>query len=505
MGFIQISYYFHIDEESRGLFYTLANDAPIGIFYSGPDGIARYVNKALAEIAGYSAEELTGKLWREKIHPDERDAVTELWLAKVHNAEPWHVEFRFQRPDGNDIWVLGHTNPQLDADGKVIGHVGTIMDISERKHREEELKLRIKDRTRELNLQKSALDEHAIVSSADIKGNIIYVNDKFCNISGFSRDELMGQNHKILKSGEHSLEFYEDLWETISSGKVWNGNIKNRKKDGDYYWVDATIVPFLDDQKKPFQYVSIRTDITERMAAIEKAEVANQAKTDFLSSMSHELRTPLNAILGFAQILQLDPRDPLTESQQRKVDNIMNAGEHLLTLINEVLDLAKIESGNMNFSIEDTKITKVVNECLTLVNEMAANRGIKITIPDVDKDMELVRADLTRLKQVVLNLLSNGIKYNCDNGNLIISYDKVAPGMIRVSFKDTGKGISKQRQSELFKAFSRLGKESSEIEGTGIGLVVCKDLIALMGGRIGFESEEDKGSTFWIELPLATN
>ncbi len=361
----------------------------------------------------------------------------------------------------------------------------------------------------ELVFLKHALDEHAIVSITDVKGGIIYVNDKFCDISGYSRDELMGQNHRLLFSGEHPAEFFVDLWKTISSGKTWHGEIKNKKKDGRYYWVSTTIVPALNDKGKPVQYFGIRTEITENkeleaelILSKEAADRANQAKSEFLSSMSHELRTPMNAVLGFAQMLEFNPKEPLSDAQKDCVGHIMTGGQHLLDLINDILDLAQIEAGKVDLSIEDILPIMIIEDCLPLITSMAGERGIEVSVSDAIAEAPKIRTDHVRIKQVLLNLLSNAIKYNRENGSISIGCENTADSMLRIMVTDTGAGIPKDKQGELFKPFSRLGAENTETEGSGIGLVVCKDLVKLMHGVIGLESETGKGSTFWIELPL---
>jgi len=237
--------------------------------------------------------------------------------------------------------------------------------------------------------------------------------------------------------------------------------------------------------------------------ALEAAEIANKAKSEFLSSMSHELRTPMNAILGFAQLLNFNPDKPLTTEQKNCVDQILNGGQHLLALINDILDLAKIEAGKVDLFIEEVDPNIIVEECLSMVTGIAAERGIKISIPEKSHKIPMVKADEIRFKQILLNLMSNAIKYNNENGHVSIAYELIADSTLRISITDTGKGILSNKQSELFQPFSRLGAENSEIEGTGIGLVVCKNLVELMNGAIGVNSETGKGSTFWFELPLA--
>ena len=605
-----------------------------------------------------------------------------------------------------------------------------------------------------------ALNQHAIVSIADRAGNITYVNDKFCEISGYSRDELLGHNHRLLKSFEHPPEFYRDLWRAIADGRLWQGEICNRRKDGSLYWVESTITPFLDSAGKPYQYVSIRTDIThvkaaeialehhkERLrrgqnfanigtwdwniltgelywteriaplfgypagdletsydnflaaihpddresvvyavnaslernlpyeiehrvvwpdgtvrwllekgavvrdetgkpiqmlgvvqdiderkrieaallererqlqeaqrlahignwtadlvtgklswsdeiyrifghephsiqpsvgvfknavhpddrekvresemnaaktglhdvvhrivrpdgtvrhvhelaraktdaagkllslagtvqdvtsqmedeealiAARDEADRANQAKSEFLSSMSHELRTPMNAILGFAQLLKYD--DKLSDENIDSVHEILKAGEHLLTLINEVLDLAKIESGHIDLSLEPVEVCPVVEECLSLISTLADKRGN--TLSHASLTGIAVRADRMRLKQALLNLLSNAIKYNKEGGNVKVEVQP-AHERLHIRVTDTGLGISEANLAGLFEPFNRLDVASS-IEGTGIGLTITRRIVEMMGGTVDIESELGKGSTFWIALPTET-
>jgi len=236
----------------------------------------------------------------------------------------------------------------------------------------------------------------------------------------------------------------------------------------------------------------------ELAGAMEEAKSANQAKSAFLSSMSHELRTPLNAILGFAQILTSE-KLPSTLAQKREFANhILKSGRHLLTLINEILDLAKIESGAVALSLEPVALNEILKECESMVAPLASGRGIRLLFPD--GCMANVTADRTRLKQIVLNLLSNAIKYNRDGGAVVVDCSPSGQNLVRVSVQDTGMGLKPEQVKQLFQPFNRLGQESGAEEGTGIGLVVTKRLVELMGGTIGVTSSQGVGSMFWIEL-----
>ncbi|MEK7244710.1 MAG: ATP-binding protein, partial [Pseudomonadota bacterium] len=248
--------------------------------------------------------------------------------------------------------------------------------------------------------------------------------------------------------------------------------------------------------------MGLRTDVTAIKQAQETADKANQAKSEFLSSMSHELRTPLNAILGFAQLLQYNPKEPLTETQADSVGIILKGGEHLLKLIDEVLDLAKIEAGRTTLSIEDVSTAALFEEVRSLIEPMAEKAKVALEMIPPEPDVA-IRADYTRTKQVLLNLLSNAVKYNFEGGRVMVRAVPSAGGVLRLGVADTGPGIPAEKQSELFQTFNRLGAEATEVEGTGIGLALSKKLVELMGGAIGFESELGVGSTFWVDMPLA--
>ena len=251
----------------------------------------------------------------------------------------------------------------------------------------------------------------------------------------------------------------------------------------------------------------LREEITERQRveaelneAIAAAEKANLAKSDFLSSMSHDLRTPLSAILGFAQLIDSSSPGP-TASQKRSVDQILKAGWYLLDLINEILDLALIESGKLSLSIEPMSLAEVMLECAAMMEVPAQKRAISVTFPRFEGAC-YVKADRTRVKQVIINLLSNAIKYNTLGGSVIVQCVTTRPQRIRISVKDAGAGLSPEQLAQLFQPFNRLGQESKAEEGTGIGLVLSKRLVELMGGDIGVDSTVGRGSVFWIELDL---
>jgi signal transduction histidine kinase/AmiR/NasT family two-component response regulator len=279
------------------------------------------------------------------------------------------------------------------------------------------------------------------------------------------------------------------------------------RKDGTRFPAIISITALRDDYGELIGYLLIGTDNSVRKQvemelhdAMAAAKKANLAKSDFLSSMSHELRTPLSAILGFAQLMESGSPQP-TVSQKRSIEQILKAGWYLLDLINEILDLALIESGKLSLSLEAISLAEVMRECQAMIEPQAQKRGISVAFPQPGIPY-FVKADRTRAKQVLINLLSNAIKYNRAHGTVVVDCLAGAPGRVRICVSDTGEGLSSDKLTQLFQPFNRLGQETNDSEGTGIGLVVCKRLIELMGGVIGVESTVGKGSLFWIELNL---
>jgi len=276
-------------------------------------------------------------------------------------------------------------------------------------------------------------------------------------------------------------------------------------KDGSRFPAIVSITALRDDYGDIIGYLLIGTDNSVRKQveadlhlAMATAETANLAKSDFLSSMSHELRTPLSAILGFAQLIESGSPSP-TASQKRSIDQILQAGWYLLKLINEILDLAQIESGRLSLSLEASSLSEVMDECHAMVESHSRQRKIQLTFPKLKLPL-YVKADRTRVKQILINLLSNAIKYNNVGGSILVECIQPTPERVRICVTDTGAGLTEGQLSQLFQPFNRLGQEAAGEQGTGIGLVMCKRLVESMGGSIGVESTVGQGSVFWIEL-----
>ncbi len=392
---------------------------------------------------------------------------------------------------------LTETNQQLQSANERLKQELTERELAESALRESQHRL---------NDVQLALDEHALLSIANREGKIIYANDKFSDVSQYSRDELLNQDHRLVNSGHHSKLFFTHLWETIRTGNVWKGEIKNRSKTGTFYWVDTTIVPCLDDQGKPYQYISILTDITKRHQAEEELASARDAaldavriKSQFLANMSHEIRTPMNGVIGMAGLLS---ETQLDSEQKDCVNTIIQSGDLLLTIINDILDFSKIEAGKLTFETHDFNLIELVDDTMEMLTETAQARSldfIALVEPDV---FPYRQGDAGRLRQVLTNLLGNAIKFT-EQGEVILRVSSVSKTLLRFEVSDTGIGISESARKNLFQPFSQADESNTrKYGGTGLGLAIVRQLVSLMGGEVGVESLPGAGSTFWFTARL---
>ncbi|MDB6007263.1 MAG: sensor hybrid histidine kinase, partial [Prosthecobacter sp.] len=351
--------------------------------------------------------------------------------------------------------------------------------------------------------------------TTDASGIITDVNNQMETLTGHSREELIGVAFKNYFTDPDRAE--AGIKRVLSESKVTDYELTARAKDGTETDVSYNATTFHDRDGILQGVFAAARDVTERkrwdkvlqektvelQKAKAVAEKANLAKSDFLSSMSHELRSPLNAILGFTQLIESDTPPP-TPSQKASIDQILHAGWFLLELINDILDLAVVESGRLSLSLEAVSLPEVLIECRAMIEPQAQKRGISMSFPKFEGPC-FIKADRTRLKQVLINLLSNAIKYNRSGGSVVVDFDLVLPDRLRISVRDTGAGLPPELLDQLFQAFNRLGKEATGEEGTGIGLVVSKRLVELMEGHIGAQSTVGTGSVFWIELGSAVD
>jgi len=391
---------------------------------------------------------------------------------------------------------------------------------------------------RRFRQMREAIDNHAIVAITDPEGTITDVNDAFCRISGFKREELLGQTHRLVNSGYHSTEFFADMWRTIRAGETWHGQLRNRRKDGTFYWVNSTVVPFMDEQGAIETYIAIRYDITDRLhaqhalkqertvllraqeairqhnceleAATAKAEqfareaqAATVAKAEFLANMSHEIRTPMNAVIGMTDLL-LDTS--LDVSQREFTETIRTSGDALLAIINDILDFSKIEAGHLELEHTPVNLRDCVESALDLAAGAASAKHLDLLYWIEDDVPSSIYGDITRLRQILINLVGNAVKFT-ERGEILLSIaqrvSQEEGPRLTISVRDTGIGIPADRINRLFRSFSQADASTTrKYGGTGLGLAISQRLVQLMHGRIWVESTLGQGSTFSFEIAL---
>jgi PAS domain S-box-containing protein len=351
-----------------------------------------------------------------------------------------------------------------------------------------------------LNEYKRAIDESALVSKTDLEGNIIYVNDNLVEASGYRDDELIGQSHNVMRHPDMEEAFFKEMWETIQHKKVFKGTIKNLRKNGDYFFVDATILPITDAQENVSEYIAISYEVTKLIDARQEALEAGHAKEYFLSNMSHEIRTPLNAVLGFVSILQTE--DP-TSKQKKYLDIVQKSGESLLNIINDILDFSKLRSGEFTIEPRQFVLHEELSQTLELFAAPANEKEITLlSFIDPAIPYRMV-SDPLRMKQIIANFLSNAIKFTPYGGKVEVEVTCPESGQLKITVKDNGIGIAVDDQVNIFKAFAQTQNSSTYMYGgTGLGLSICMQLAKHMGGDISLESEPDTGSRFSLHLPV---
>jgi len=491
-------------EASEQGFRQIFEDAPIGMAVVGLDESFNQVNTTLCQMVGYSEAELTqcttvDITFEEDISQGKQNA-EELLTGGPRSS----VERRYIRKNGEVLWITRTACLMRDVDGQPRNFLIMVEDISERKQAEKMLCESKRELEAAHHANQLIMDNSQdVICSIDEWGRFISVSAACEQIWGYTPAELLGRPYVELVCPEDRALTSQVAEVLKMDGKITDFVNRYTRKDGtlvDVLWSAS----WSQTDKIMF---CVAHDVTDRARiekelreAKEEADRANHAKSEFLSRMSHELRTPLNAILGFGQLLE---RQNPTETQRTRVSHIINAGRHLLNLINEVLDISRVETGNLQLSLEPVSVAEALEEALSLMRPLAAERGIALLTPAPLEQADFVMADRQRLQQVLLNLLTNAVKYTPLDGKVTVSSSTVGSGPIRIIVSDTGAGIPSEKLVRLFTPFDRLGAEQSGVEGTGLGLALCQRLIQAMHGSIGVDSTIGSGSRFWVELARA--
>lgn len=518
--------------ESEERFRTIFHNSAVAITFADEKERIVACNKLAVNLLGFETKELLNKTVRSLYPPEEWKRIRSYQIRQ--HGKDRHLETQVYDKDGCLIDVDISISVLKNPDGEITGSIGIMRDIRERK----QMAVKLDQSLRELKNIKSGLDHHAIVAITDPAGKIIYANDKFCEISQYSRQELLGQDHRIINSGYHSKDFFRNLWKTIANGKVWKGEIRNRAKDGTFYWVDSTIVPLLDENGQPFQYVSIRSDITKRKGFEDELRTLNKnllTNANALKSMvqerekayrqlketqqqmiqiekmatigtlaagfAHEIKNPLAVIMQGMERLERAAIKRNAEEEMPYIKIVKSASQRANDVITSILKYSR--SSQMDMKPVD--ICQVIHESVSLIRNNAQLNNVQIH-ESCSISQKIVYGDQLMLEQVIFDLMANAIDAMPRGGDIDIVVGHHIPqkgsqdqGQVVIKIKDTGEGIPENRLPKIFDPFYTT-KEPGK--GTGLGLSTVYLIVERHHGHISVESKLNKGTTFTIALPV---
>ena len=497
-------------------FHTIADYTYDWEYWEGSNHEILYMSPSCERVTGYPQAKFVAdpNLLVRIIHPDDRHLM-DTHLHDAMHEDQAELDFRIVRHDGEIRWISHFCQSVREHDGNSMGRRVTNRDITDRRLFETEI-----------NRLAQAVEQNPTgILITDVAGKLTYTNQAHTRITGYTFGEAYGKTLRELISTEMADEEYKELQDQLSAGKPWNGTLQNLHKNGELRWEQISASPIYGNTGNVFSYLYLRTDITERKQTEEElrrykdhleeevqqrttdlvlarnaAEAANQAKSVFLASMSHELRTPLNAILGFSNMMRRDPHLP--DALRQNLDIINRSGEHLLTLINNVLDMAKIEAGRVQLENAPFDLGAMVRDVTDMMDMRAQDKGLQLLLDQTSLFPRYIIGDEARLRQVLINLVGNAIKFTEQGGvtvRLGTRNNKIAHLLIEV--EDSGPGIAAEDQQRLFEPFIQLNGQG-ENKGTGLGLTITRQFVQMMGGHISLESTLGEGSMFRVDLPL---
>ncbi len=491
-------------KESEARYRLLAENSGDVIFTLDFDLNFTFVSPAVFRLRGFTVEEVLQQNIANTLTPDSLKKVTRLLekllpvaLAGNELIEPVIAELQTYKKDNSLIWVEVTATVLTNDKGKPTGILGVTRDISKRMAALIEL--------RKLSRAVSQSPDSIIITDKD--GNIEYVNPKFTQITGYKKEDVLGENPRILNSDQQPKSFYKELWDTILAGNEWYGELQNKKKNGELYWESASISPLVNDYGETTHFVAVKEDITERKKFIEdlkkakeKAEESDRLKSAFLANMSHEIRTPMNGILGFTDLL-LNP-DLSSEEKEHYIEIVQKSGQRMLNTVTDIVEISKIEAGIVQIIQKETDVNESVEELFRFFQPEAEKKGLNLILEMLlSVEEKNISTDQNKLDSILTNLIKNAIKYT-DSGTINLGC-RTKGNAIEFYVKDTGIGIPFDRQGAVFERFVQADiADTRAFQGSGLGLAISKSYVEMLGGKMWVESEEGIGSTFYFTLPV---
>lgn len=482
---------------SEQRFKTLAKISPVAIFRTTNHGTLTYMNENWFTMTGVHSEIALGKKWWESIPIIDKPLIEEKWNILIGQHNNFELELQFSNSTSKVEWALANITKISSGADKTIGFIGTLTNITKIK--------KVENNLNKLHLSVEQSPVSVVITNKD--GEVEYVNTAAIEKTGYSKTELMGRNPKILNSGFHKKDFYENLWETISLGKIWNGEFYNKKKDGTFYWEKASIAPVLNEKNQITNYVAVKEDITsqkkmeeELTIAKNKAVESNQIKTNFLTKINYDLRIPLVGIIGYSETINQEAKDSHIKELST---NLLTECRRLNDTLNPILSFSKIETELEDIPTKPIDVVAMLNELILNLKSECDKKLNVISFKHGENNI-FVEANEAMLKDSVKYILSNAIKYT--NKGKIDIRSEVNNNECVMSISDTGIGMPENAKNIIFEPFRQLNNSfNSNNNGVGLGLTLAKKYIEIMGGRLWFTSEQNKGTSFFISIKITNN